>query len=311
MDMQENYIVSASPHIRSKDTTQSIMLNVILALMPALVASVILFGFRALLVEAVSVASAVLCEAAWCAVRKEKQSIRDLSAIITGLLLAFNLPASIPLYIPVIGAIVAIIVVKELFGGIGYNFANPAIVARITLAVSFPSLMTSYTYPRLFQACDALTSATPLAAGKAGLPLMDLLLGTHGGVIGETCAVALLAGLIWLLVTHTIEITIPAVYVGTVFVLSWIFGYNPLQQVLSGGLLLGAIFMATDYVTSPYTHLGKIIFAAGCGVITCMIRFFGNMREGVSYSILLMNLLVPIINEKTRRVPLGGGAAKK
>jgi electron transport complex protein RnfD len=311
MDVQENYIVSASPHIRSKDTTQSIMLNVILALIPALVASVFLFGFRALLVEAVSVASAVLCEAAWCAVRKEKQSIRDLSAIITGLLLAFNLPASIPLYIPVIGAIVAIIVVKELFGGIGCNFANPAIVARITLAVSFPSLMTSYTYPRLFRACDALTSATPLAAGKAGVPLLNLLLGTHGGVIGETCAAALLAGLIWLLVTHTIEITIPAVYVGTVFVLSWIFGYNPLQQVLSGGLLLGAIFMATDYVTSPYTHLGKIIFAAGCGVITCMIRFFGNMREGVSYSILLMNLLVPIINEKTRRVPMGGGAAKK
>ncbi len=307
---EENYIVSASPHIRSKDTTQSIMLNVILALVPAAVASVILFGFRALLVEAVSVASAVLFEAGWCALRKQKQSVRDLSAVITGLLIAFNLPASIPLYVPVIGSIVAIIVVKQLFGGIGYNFANPAIVARITLAVSFPAFMTSYTYPKLLKACDAITSATPLAAGKTPVPYLDLFLGTHGGVLGETCAAALLLGLVWLLVTHTIEITIPAVYVGTVAVLSLIFGYDPLQQVLSGGLLLGAIFMATDYVTSPYTHLGKIIFAAGCGIITCLIRFFGNMREGVSYSILLMNLLVPLINEKCRRKPMGGAVKK-
>ena len=305
------YVITASPHIRSRDTSRSIMLNVIIALVPALVASVIIFGFRALLVEAVTVVSCVLCEVVWCAIRKEKHTAGDLTAVITGLLLSFNMPASIPLYVPVIGAIVAIIVVKEMFGGLGRNFANPAIVARITLAVSFPSLMTSYTYPKLFRACDALTSATPLAVQKADLSLLDLLLGTHAGVIGETCAAALLLGLIWLLVTHVIEITIPLTFVGTVAVLSLIFGYNPLYQILSGGLLLGAIFMATDYVTSPYTHLGKFIFALGCGLITCMIRFFGNMNEGVSYSILLMNLLVPLLNEKCRRTPMGGGAAKK
>ena len=198
------YVITASPHIRSRDTSRSIMLNVIIALVPALVASVIIFGFRALLVEAVTVASCVLCEVVWCAIRKEKHTAGDLTAVITGLLLSFNMPASIPLYVPVIGAIVAIIVVKEMFGGLGRNFANPAIVARITLAVSFPSLMTSYTYPKLFRACDALTSATPLAVQKADLSLLDLLLGTHAGVIGETCKLAIIVGLVYLIVSRTV-----------------------------------------------------------------------------------------------------------
>jgi Na+-translocating ferredoxin:NAD+ oxidoreductase subunit D len=299
--------VSPVPHIHAPVTTQKIMGNVILALLPALIASTVIFGWRSLLVVAVTVAACVLCEYLWCRARKQQQTIADLSAVVTGLLLAFNLPPTVPLYLPVIGAIAAIIVTKELFGGIGCNFANPAIVGRITLAVSFPALMTSYSFPE--NACDALSSATPLAAKAQALPISTLLLGNHGGVIGETCAIALLLGLVWLLVTQVIEITIPAVYIGSVALLSWIAGQNPLQAVLSGGLLLGAIFMATDYTTSPFTRKGKVIFALGLGVITFLIRQFGNMNEGVSYAILLMNLTVPYINRATRKTPLGGGKA--
>ena len=302
-------IVSPVPHIRSHVTTRTVMGNVILALVPALIASVWVFGPRSLLVTAVTVAACVACEALWCRIRHQEQTVGDLSAIVTGLLLAFNLPVTVPIYLPVIGAIVAILVTKELFGGIGHNFANPAIVGRITLAVSFPALMTNYTYPQPLIACDAISSATPLAA-SGSVPVLDLFLGTHGGVLGETCCAALLLGLIWLLVTRTIEITIPLVYVGTVAVMSLLCGQDVVSQVLSGGLLLGAIFMATDYTTSPYTRKGKIIFALGCGIITCVIRFWGNMNEGVSYSILLMNLLVPFINAGTRRVPMGGGKQK-
>jgi electron transport complex protein RnfD len=311
MDRHTSHLmVSACPHIRTPDTTTSVMGNVILALMPALIASVVIFGFRALAVVAVTVAACVLFEYLWCRLRKTPSTVGDLSCVVTGLLLAYNLPSTIPFYIPVIGAFVAIVLVKELFGGIGRNFANPAIVGRIVLAVSFTSRMTSYAYPKAVVACDAISSATPLAAGVENVPILDLLLGTHGGVLGETCALALLLGLGWLLFTHTIEWTIPVVYVATVAVLSALFGQDVLGQVLSGGLLLGAIFMATDYTTSPYTRKGKLIFALGLGVITCVIRFWGNMHEGVSYSILLMNLVVPFINEHTRNVPLGGGKQK-
>lgn len=307
------FTVTASPHIRSGVSSFTIMRNVIIALMPALVASVLIYGFRALLVTAVSVGACVLCEVIWCAFRKEPQTYKDLTAVITGILLAFNLPVTVPLYLPVIGAIVAIIVVKMLFGGLGRNFANPAIVARITLAVSFPALMTNYRFPEPVVACDALTSATPLAAAGAGaeLPLPDLLLGTHGGVLGETCVVAILLGLLWLLITHTIEITIPAIFMGTVIILSALCGRYPLYDLLSGGLMLGAVFMATDYVTSPYTRKGRVFFAIGCGLLTCLIRFWGNMTEGVSYSILIMNLLVPVINDKCRKIPMGGKKKSK
>ncbi len=311
MDKQTSHLrVSACPHIHTKDSITSIMRNVVIALMPSLVASVIIFGFRALLVVGTTVAASVLFEYLWCRCRHYINTVGDFSAIVTGLLLAYNLPVSIPLYIPVIGAFVAIILVKELFGGLGRNFANPAIVGRIVLAVSFTARMTDFTYPKALIPCDALSSATPLAANADGIPLLDLFLGTHGGTLGETCALALLLGLIWLLVTHTIEITIPLVYVGTVAVFSALCGQNVLGQILSGGLLLGAIFMATDYTTSPFTRKGKIIFALGLGVLTCVIRFWGNMNEGVSYSILLMNLVVPFINEHTRRVPIGGESKK-
>ena len=311
MDNQTSHlVVSPVPHIRSALTTQRVMLNVIIALIPALIASTVIFGLRSLLVVAVTTASCVLCEYIWCRLRKTESTVGDLSAVVTGLLLAFNLPPTVPMYLPVIGSIAAIIVTKELFGGIGCNFANPAIVGRITLAVSFPARMTSYLYPKLLADCDALTSATPLAVTDQQLSLLDLFLGTHGGVIGETCALALLLGLIWLLATGTIEITIPLVYVGTVAIFSAICGENVLYQILSGGLLLGAIFMATDYTTSPFFRRGKIVFGIGLGIITCLIRFWGNMNEGVSYSILIMNLLVPYINRVFRRTPMGGGTRK-
>lgn len=311
MDIHTSHlVVSPVPHVHSPLTTRRVMGNVVIALLPAVVASTIIFGWRSLLVILVTVAACVLCEFLWCRLRKQRQTVGDLSAVVTGILLAFNLPSTVPLYLPVIGAITAIIVTKELFGGIGHNFANPAIVGRITLAVSFPSLMTAYAYPATLSGVDALSSATPLAVSDEALPLLDLFLGTHGGVLGETCCLALLIGLVWLLVTRTIEITIPLVYVGTVAIMSLICGYSPLQQILSGGLLLGAIFMATDYTTSPFTRRGKIIFALGCGLLTCLIRFWGNMNEGVSYSILLMNLLVPYINAKTRKTPMGGGKKK-
>ena len=302
-------VVTPVPHIRASITTQKIMLRVIIAMLPAAAASVVLFGPRALFVEGLTVAACFLFEYLWCRLRKEDPNWKDLSAVVTGLLLAFNMPASVPWYLPVIGAFVAIIVTKQLFGGIGSNFANPAIVARITLAVSFPSLMTAYTYPDPVVPYDALSSATPLGI-DGEVPILDLFLGTHGGVIGETCALALLIGFVFLLATGTIDFTIPAFYIGTVALLSLIFGQDVVRQILSGGLLLGAVFMATDYVTSPFTRRGKIIFAAGCGIITCVIRFWGNMNEGVSYSILLMNLFVPFINARTRKVPMGGRVKK-
>ena len=314
MDNQVSHLsVSSSPHIRSGATTTKIMGTVIIALMPALVASVIIFGPRALLVTAVTVAAAVLFEFAWCHLRHQPDSIQDLSAVVTGLLLAFNVPSTIPLWMPVVGAFVSIVIVKELFGGIGRNFANPAIVGRMVLAVSFTSRMTAFPFPNPLSGVDALTSATPLAAAGNGaqLPYLDLLLGTHGGVLGETCSLALIIGGVFLIAVGTIKATIPVTYLATVAVISLLTGHDPLVQLLSGGLLLGAFFMATDYTTSPYTTKGQIVYGLLLGVITCGIRFWGNMAEGVSYAILIMNLLVPYINALTRHRPLGVGGGKK
>lgn len=314
MDNQVSHLsVSSSPHIRSGATTTKIMGTVIIALMPALVASVIIFGPRALLVTAVTVAAAVLFEFAWCHLRHQPDSIQDLSAVVTGLLLAFNVPSTIPLWMPVVGAFVSIVIVKELFGGIGRNFANPAIVGRMVLAVSFTSRMTAFPFPNTLSGVDALTSATPLAAAGNGaqLPYLDLLLGTHGGVLGETCSLALIIGGVFLIAVGTIKATIPVTYLATVAVISLLTGHDPLVQLLSGGLLLGAFLMATDYTTSPYTTKGQIVYGLLLGVITCGIRFWGNMAEGVSYAILIMNLLVPYINALTRHRPLGVGGGKK
>ncbi len=296
--------VSANPHVRDNSSTTTIMLDVIIALAPALFASVLIFGVEALAVEVVCVSAAVLSEYFWELAMKKPITVGDLSAVVTGLLLAFCLPSSIPLWEAALGSVVAIIVVKQLFGGIGCNFANPAATARIVLFLCFSSEMATFTY-------DGATSATPLAVldGGGKVELLDLFLGRHGGCLGEVCALALLLGGAYLLARGVINWHIPVAYLGTVAVLMLIAGENPLEQLLTGGLLLGAIFMATDYATSPMTGKGKAVYGVFIGLITVAIRLWGNYPEGVSFAILLGNLLTPQIDRMTRHRPLG--VAKK
>lgn len=302
-------IMTVSPHFFSKTTTQRIMLDVIIALFPAVIASVINFGLRSLLVIGVCVAVCVLSEWIFEKICKKGSTISDLSAVVTGILLAFNLPVSIPLWQAVVGCLVAIVIVKQLFGGIGQNFANPAIAARIVMLTAFSGSMTTWTFP------DAVTGATPLALiskGELGsLPsYIDMFLGHHGGCLGETCILALLLGGIYLLFRRVISWHTPVAFIGTVAVMSLLCGYDVLYQLMGGGLVLGAFFMATDYATTPATKWGKIIFGVGCGLITVLIRFWGNFPEGVSFSILLMNILTPYISKLTRQKPLTGGVGK-
>lgn len=300
-----------APQLRSPVTTQSIMRDVLIALAPAVVASIVIFGPRALLVEAVSVASCVGFEWLWCRIRKTPNTVGDLSAAVTGVLLAFNVPSTLPLYMVVIGAFVAIVLTKELFGGIGCNFANPAIVGRIFLAVTFPVAMTAFVEPGFFHSVDLVSTATPLSPASGSYPILDLFLGRYGGVLGETSSIALLVGFAYLLFRRVITWHVPVVYVAIVCVLSLVTGHNVVEQVLTGGLLLGAIFMATDYTTTPSTLRGRILFAVGCGLITCVIRFWGNLNEGVAYSILFMNLLVPHIDKVLVNTPVGGESRGK
>ena len=310
--MDNKLIVTAAPHITSADSTQKIMGRVCLALCPALVASVIIFGVNALVLTAVTVASCVFFEWAYCKIMGREIPISDLSAVVTGMLLAFNMPASMPWWMAIVGAFIAIVIIKQLFGGLGYNFANPAIVGRIALAVGFASRMANYPKPE--NGIDALASATPLAVEKGVLgtgEYVTLLLGNHGGVLGETCAIAILVGGIYLIATKVISPMIPVTYLATVAVLSLVGGYDPIVQLLSGGLMLGAFFMATDYVTSPTTDKGKLIAGIFMGVVTCAIRFFGTMSEGVSFAILLMNLVTPYIDALTRQDKLGIAKKKK
>ena len=297
--------VSSNPHLRHRDTVQGIMLDVLIALMPATVGGIWLFGSRTLAVIAVSVASSVLAELVFEKILKKPITVGDLSAAVTGLLLALNMPSTVPLWILPIGSIVAIIVVKQFFGGLGQNFANPAITARIVLLVSFPSFMTSWVTP-----FDAITSATPLASDPSLFTNADLLFGRTPGCIGETSALLLLIGGLYLIARRVISPIIPASYLAMLAVMTLIFGGDPLRAVLSGGVMLGAIFMATDYATSPIMPLGKLIFGLGCGLITALIRRFGSMAEGVSFAILLMNLLVPYINKLTAPKPFGWEAKK-
>ncbi len=305
--MKEILTASSSPHIRHGDTTRGIMSDVVIALLPAAVYGCILFGWRAAAVLAVCIVFAVLSEFLWDKALKKPNTVGDMSAVVTGLLLGMNLPASIPLWQAAIGSIVAIIVVKQMFGGIGCNFANPAIAARIVLLVSFPATMTKFTEP-IF---DAVTSATPLAAESGTYTLKELFFGMHPGSIGETSAFLLMIGGIYLLIRNVISPIIPVCFIGTVALLSLVSGENLAVSVYGGGLMLGAIFMATDYTTSPTTNLGKAIFAVGCGIITFVIRKFGALPEGVSYSILLMNILVPHINRFTLSKPFGFVKPKK
>ena len=308
--MGNKLIVTAAPHITGPDSTQKIMQRVCLALCPTLVAAVIIFGINALILTLVTVAACVFFEWGYCKLVHREVPVGDFSAVVTGMLLAFNLPSTLPWWMAVVGAFIAIVIVKQLFGGLGYNFANPAIVGRIALAMGFAGRMTSFGYPR---GVDAATAATPLAhiADFGPGDYVTLLLGNHGGVLGETCAITLLAGGIYLIATKVISPIIPVTYLGTVAVLSLVAGQDPIVQLLSGGLILGAFFMATDYVTSPTTQKGKLIFGLGLGVITCAIRFLGTMAEGVSFSILLMNLVVPYIEVLTRQDKLGIAKVKK
>lgn len=312
-------VVSASPHLRTKDTTSRIMLDVVISLIPALIAAVILFGPRVLAVTATTVITAVLSEFVARKVMKRHNTIQDFSAVVTGLILAFNLPVNIPLWMAAIGSFFAIVVVKQFFGGIGQNFANPAIAARIILLISFGQAMGSWTAPLSWRT-DAVSTATPLAVlgGETAeeLPsLLDMFLGIRGGCLGETCSVALIIGGIYLMARRVISYKIPVAFIGTVAVIMLIAGKGDLEfvayQLMSGGLLLGAFFMATDYSTSPIKSNAKIVFGVGCGLLTCVIRLFASLPEGVSFAILIMNLLVPHIETIMAPKPFGTVKEKK
>lgn len=299
--------LSASPHIHSGRSTSAIMRDVLIALVPTTVAGTIIFGLRSLLVVAVCVACCVLLEALFNLITKKDQTIGDLSAAVTGLLLALNLPANVPIWQCVVGCVFAIVLVKCLFGGIGRNLVNPAITARVFMLVSFSNLAKA-AFPANV---DATSGATPLVQIDQGTvpSLLDLFLGRHGGAIGEVCAAALLVGFIYLLIRRVITWHIPVAYIGTVFLLSFALEGNAttaLSLILSGGLFIGAIFMATDYVTSPPTPLGKLVFGLGAGLLTFLIRHFGVYPEGVSFAILFMNILTPYI-EKLGAFKVFGG----
>ena len=307
----DKMIVSVAPHIRGKATTRRIMLDVIIALCPALAAAVLIFGFRAALITGVCVAACVLFEWAYQKILKKQNTIKDLSAVITGILLAFNLPVGIPVWQAVFGSFVAIIFVKMLFGGLGKNFANPAATARIVMFLAFSTEMTTWV-----QLPDAVSGATPLALLTRGeldaLPgLWNMIIGTRGGCLGETSALALLIGGVYLLIRRVITWHAPVAFIGSVFALTAIFGEMPVYNLFTGGLFLGAIFMATDYATTPQTKWGRIIFGAGAGLITVLIRLYGSYPEGVAFSILLMNILVPYINKLTLRKALGAKKEEK
>jgi electron transport complex protein RnfD len=304
-----NLQVSSSPHIRDNATTASLMRDVIIALLPSILASGILFGIRAVTVILVSVLSCVLFEYISRRIMKRNQTISDLTAVITGILLAFNLPPTIPYYMVVIGAFFSIVVAKQMFGGLGNNFVNPALAGRIILAIAFPADMTawatrtgSFSFVSSLAGTDLVSSATPMAMAKSGSSVpayLDLFLGNKAGCIGEICILALLIGAVYLVIRKVITLWIPLTCLGTVTILLAIAGKDPLFHLLSGGLILGAFFMATDYVTSPVTRRGRFLFGLGCGLITVLIRLFGNTTEGVSFAILLLNILTPHIDRFT------------
>ena len=307
-----NFAVTSSPHLRDKATSQRIMQEVCLALVPAGIAGIILYGFNAALLIAICVATCVLSEFVWQKATKQAVTISDWSAVVTGLLLAYNLPATAPWWIAVIGSVIAIILVKQMFGGIGSNFMNPALTARAILFISWSGIMGAYPTANPFQfTADAVTGATPLATLNGGttegIKLLDLLLGNHGGVLGETCAIAIILGGVYLIVRGIADWRIPASFIGTVFVCYLIKdgAEMALYQLLSGGLLLGAFFMATDYATSPINKLGRVIFGIGCGFFLFIIRAFANYPEGCSFAILFMNVATPLIDRFTMPRPFG------
>ena len=308
-----NFVVSGTPHVRSKESIQSIMRDVIIALVPATAAGIFYFGIPALILIIAAIASAVFFEWLYQKITKKPITISDLSAVVTGLLLAMNLPAAAPIWVAIVGSAFAIIIGKQLFGGLGQNFINPALAGRAFLLASYPTEMTTWTAPVGFSGADAVAVATPLAEMKTGvLPtasIAELAMGNVGGCIGETCAVALIIGGAYLIYKHVISWKIPVIYIATVLVLSTLIGRHgvrmPIHELFAGGLMLGAFFMATDYASSPVTPKGQVIFAVGCGLITTLIRIFGGYPEGVSYSILIMNCCVPLIERFTEPTIFG------
>lgn len=307
-----NFVVSGTPHVRSKESIQSIMRDVIIALVPATAAGIYYFGINALILVIAAIASAVAFEAICQKVMKKPVTVSDLSAVVTGLLLAMNLPAAAPVWVAIVGSAFAIIFGKQLFGGLGQNFINPALAGRAFLLASYPTEMTTWSVPNGLEVADAATYATPLAQLKAGhldASLGELILGQCGGTIGETCAIALIIGGVYLLYKHVISWKIPVIYIATVAILFGVIGRHgmrmPLQEIMAGGVMLGGIFMATDYASSPVTPKGQIIFAVGAGLITYLIRTFGGYPEGVSYSILIMNCCVPLIERFTEPTIFG------
>lgn len=316
----EEYFVSLAPHIRSNDTVRKIMLDVIIALVPALIGSVYFFGLRALIITLVSVISCVASEYVFQRLMKKPIQVHDLSAVVTGILLAFNLPPTMPIWTVVLGSVFSIIVVKECFGGIGFNFMNPALAGRLMMMASWAQNMTDYLSPELIKQgytsatqLDAISYATPLqliASGDyANLPaLKDMFIGNIGGVLGETSAALLLIGFIYLLIRKVVTIEIPVIYVAVTAIMLKILGI-PFEiipyELLAGGLILGACFMATDYASTPINRRGRVIFAIGCGILTAIIRVKASLPEGVSYAICLMNLSAPLIDKLTRTSAYG------
>lgn len=308
--------VSSSPHVRSSAKTSRIMLDVLIALTPVAIMGTVIFGLRALLVIATCVASSIGAEMLFNLIIRKRQTVGDLSAAVTGLILGLNLHANAPIWQCVIGSVFAIVVVKCLFGGLGCNFANPAATARVFMLICFTGTLAGgvdpYDWSTLGTGAELVSGATPLDIIEKGgeLPsILEMLLGFRGGAIGETCIVALAVGFIYLVVRRVIHFETPLIFVGTVFVLSLIVDNSftvALYQILSGGLVFAAVFMATDYVTTPITRSGRMIFAVGCGLITFLIRYFGNYPEGVSFSLLIMNILSPYIEKWTAPRALGG-----
>ena len=327
--MKSKLLVVSSPHLKDPMTTSKLMLSVVIAMIPTAIAATVLYGLRAFMLICVCVASCIIFEYLYNVLTGQPNTVSDCSCAVTGMLLAFNLPSTFPFWMAMVGCFVAIVIVKMLFGGIGKNFANPAITARVVLLVSFGAAMgdtSAFVTPYLAEGKIAhMAGATPLGAinttavsgvsgwgemisgGVEGVPsAMELLFGLRGGSLGETCIITLLIGGVYLIWKKVISPIIPVAYIGTVFVMAWLLDVNPVMQILSGGLVLGAFYMATDYSTSPVTNKGKWILGIGCGLITIVIRLFGQYVEGVSFAILLMNILTPLIDKWTRTKPFGG-----
>ena len=318
--MSSSIIVSGTPHVRSKESIQSIMRDVVIALIPASVMGIYYFGFKALMLIAVSIVSSLVFEWGYEKILKKPITVSDFSAVLTGLLLALNLPATASWWVPVVGSFIAIVLGKQFYGGLGQNFINPALIGRAFLVAAYPTQTTGAAFATGRMVVDASTYATPLAELKAGTALVNgdaiknALIGNVGGCIGETCAIALLIGGVYLIVKHIISWRIPVIYIAVVFILTTIMRGNGViggvYEIFVGGLMLGAFFMATDYVTSPISAKGQVIFAVGCGLLTSFFRVYGGYPEGVSYSILIMNLAVPLIDRYTRPRIFGEVKAK-